>query len=54
MKKVDLSDIGKIKKSRIFVLFQNEASYEEFFLPTSILNHVADTLCNIFSQNLQK
>ena len=28
-----LRDIAKIEKSQIFVLFENEASYEEFFCP---------------------
>ena len=32
-KKVALCDIVKIEKSQIFVLFENEASYEEFFCP---------------------
>ena len=35
LKKVVLHDIAKIEKSQIFVLFENEDSYEEFFLPTS-------------------
>ena len=30
-KKVALCDIAKIEKSQIFVLFENEASYEDFF-----------------------
>ena len=30
-KKVALHDIVKIEKSQIFVLFENEASYEDFF-----------------------
>ena len=32
-KKVGLCDITKIKKSQIFVLFENEPSYEDFFCP---------------------
>ena len=32
-KEVALPDIAKIKKSQIFVLFENEASYEDFFYP---------------------
>ena len=32
-KKVALCDIAKIEKSQIFVLSENEASYEEFFSP---------------------
>ena len=32
-KKVALHDIAKIEKSQIFVLFENEASYEDFFCP---------------------
>ena len=50
-KKVAHRDIAKTEKSHIFVLFENEASYEFFFffLPTSVLSHVTDTLCNIFS-----
>ena len=51
-KKVALRDIAKIENSQIFVIFENEASYEVFFLPTGVLNHVTDTLCNNFSQNL--
>ena len=51
-KKVALRDIAKIEKLQIFVLLENEASYEVFCLPTSVLSHVIDTLCNIFSQNL--
>ena len=51
-KKVALRDIAKNEKSQIFVLLENGASYEDFFLPTSFLSHVTDTLCNIFSQNL--
>ena len=50
-KKVALRDIAEIEKSQTFVLFENEASYEDFF-PTSVSSHVMDTLCNIFSQNL--
>ena len=30
-KKAALHDIAKIEKSQIFVLFENEASYEDFF-----------------------
>ena len=30
-KKVALRDVAKIKKSQIFVLFEYEASYEDFF-----------------------
>ena len=36
-KKVALRDISKIEKSEIFVLFENEASYEDF-LPASVLS----------------
>ena len=32
-KKVALHDIAKIEKSQIFVLFENEASYKDFFCP---------------------
>ena len=32
-KKVALRDIVKIEKLRIFVLFENEASYKDFFCP---------------------
>ena len=32
-KKVALRDIAKTEKSQIFVLFENEASYEDFFCP---------------------
>ena len=32
-KKVALRDIAKIEKSQIFVLFENEVSYEDFFCP---------------------
>ena len=32
-KKVALRDIAKIEKAQIFVLFENEASYEGFFCP---------------------
>ena len=32
-KKVPFRDISNIEKSQIFVLFENEASYEEFFCP---------------------
>ena len=32
-KKVALRDIAKNEKSQIFVLFENEASYEDFFCP---------------------
>ena len=46
--------LQKFEKSQIFVLFENEASYEEFFLPTSVLSHVTNTLCYIFGQNLIK
>ena len=31
--KVALRHIAKIEKSQIFVLFENEASYEDFFWP---------------------
>ena len=31
LKKVALCDIANIEKSQIFVLFENEASYEDFF-----------------------
>ena len=51
-KRVTLRDIAKIEKLKIFVLFENEASYEKIFFPTSVLSHVTNTLCNIFSQNL--
>ena len=53
-KKLALRDIAKIKKSQFFykVLFENEASYEDFFLPTGVLSYVTDTFRNIFSQNL--
>ena len=51
-KKVAQRDIAKTDQSQIFVLFENETSYEDFFLPTSVLSHVTNTLCNIFSQNL--
>ena len=50
-KKVALCYIAKIEKSQTFVLFENEVSHEDFF-PTSILSHVTNTLCDIFSQNL--
>ena len=30
-KKVTLRDIAKTEKSQMFVLFENEASYEDFF-----------------------
>ena len=30
-KKVALRDIAKMEKSQFFVLFENEASYEDFF-----------------------
>ena len=50
-KKLVLSDIAKTENSQIFVLFENEASYEDFF-PISVLSHITDTSCNIFSQNL--
>ena len=43
--------LQKCEKSQIFVLFENEASYEEIFSPTSVLSHVTDTLCYIFGQN---
>ena len=32
-KEVALRDIAKIEKSQIFVLFENEVSYEDFFCP---------------------
>ena len=32
-KKVALCNIAKIEKSQIFVLFENEASYEDLFCP---------------------
>ena len=32
-KRVALRDISKIEKSQIFVSFENEASYEDFFCP---------------------
>ena len=32
-KKVAFRDISNIEKSQIFVLFENEASYEEFVCP---------------------
>ena len=32
-KKVVLCDIAKIEKLQIFVLFENKASYEDFFCP---------------------
>ena len=32
-KRVALRDISKIEKSQIFVLFENEVSYEDFFCP---------------------
>ena len=32
LKKSSLCDIEKIEKSQIFVLFENEASYEDFHL----------------------
>ena len=32
VKKSSLCDIEKIEKSQIFVLFENEASYEDFHL----------------------
>ena len=35
-KKVALCDIAKSEKSQIFVLFENEASYEDFFCPQVI------------------
>ena len=50
-KKVALHGTAKMEKSQIFVLFENEALYEDFFLSTSVLSHVTDTLCNIFRQN---
>ena len=34
-----------------FVLFENEASYKDFFTH-KCLSRVTDTLCTIFSQNL--
>ena len=43
----------KISPSLVTLRYvENEASYEEFFLPTSVLSHVRNTLCNIFSKNL--
>ena len=33
LKKVAICDITKIEKSQNFVLFENEASYEDFFYP---------------------
>ena len=50
-KKVGHRDTAKNEKSQIFVLFENEASYEDFLL-ASVSSHVTDTLCNIFNQNL--
>ena len=32
-KKVPFRDISNIEKLQLFVLFENEASYEEFFCP---------------------
>ena len=52
LKKVALRDIRKIEKSQLFALFENEASYEHFFVHPSVLSHVTDILCNIFNQNL--
>ena len=52
LKKVALRDIRKIEKSQLFALFENEASYEYFFVHPSVLSHVTDILCNIFNQNL--
>ena len=45
-----LHDIAKIKKSQIFVLFESDASYEDFVSP-QVLRHVTDTLRNIFNEN---
>ena len=41
-KKVALRD-SKNRKITVFVLFENEASYEDFFA-LSVLSHVTDTL----------
>ena len=46
--KVALRDIAKIEKSQIFVLFENEALYDDFFLPISVLSHVTDTFQSKF------
>ena len=32
-RKVALRDIAKIEKSQFFILFENEASYEDIFYP---------------------
>ena len=45
--------LQKLKNHKfLFYLKNKEASYEDFFLPLSVLSHVMNTLCNIFSQNL--
>ena len=43
--------LQKLKKLQIFVSFENEASYEDFFARKCFKSFM-DTLCNIFSQNL--
>ena len=50
-KKVALCDTAKIEKLQIFVLFENEAAYKDFFAH-KCFSHVGDTLCNVNSQNL--
>ena len=47
-KKVALHDIAKIEKSQIFILFENEISYEEFFCP-QMFKVMLQILCVTFS-----
>ena len=51
-KEVVLRDIAKIEKLQIFVLFENEALYEDFFAHKCFKSRCGYTLCYIFSQNL--
>ena len=48
-KQVALHDIAKIKKSQIFVLFENEVSYEDLFCPQVFYNV---RLCVTFSAKI--
>ena len=47
-KKVALRDIAKIEKSQIFVLFENEASYEDFVC-SQVFQVMLQILCVTFS-----
>ena len=39
IKKVAICDIAKMEKSQILDLFENETSFEYFFLPTSFKSY---------------